>query len=255
MELTEGLRGDGRWTLRLMLSEQLLRPVFAALCDDIASSTRSGVADAVLGSAIVRRLIHWRTLMEKDGGGLGEEILRGLIGELIILRDKVMPVYPLRDAVRCWTGPRGTPQDFQLPDGRRWEVKAVARRATQARINGLGQLDAGTMPLVLVVVRVEATGIHAAGALTAPLLIADLRQRLEADPEGFAALNENLAEIGWHEHPGHDEVVVRVCAIEEHTVTAGFPRLTSATVPPGILDASYLIELPAPGAASRDGRS
>ena len=252
LTLTEGRRPDGRWALRLMLAERSLRPVFAALCDDISSCTRVAVDDAALGSVVIRRLLHWRALMEQDGGGLGESVLRGLVGELITLRDRVLPGCTPLDGVLCWTGPQGTPQDFQLPDGRRLEVKTVTRTAKEVRINGLEQLDSDAAPLTLVVVRVEMTGATAACAMTAPSLVADLRNRLLNEPEALAVLNERLAEVGWHEHPAHNEIVLRLCAVEEHAVDDQFPRLTVNTVPSGVHDASYLIALPAPGAASRD---
>lgn len=244
LAVDQGLRTDGRWTLRLMLTEPPLRPVFRALCDDIIALTGSGVPEAALGAVIVRRLLHWRTLMEQDGSGLGERTLRGLIGELTVLRDEVLPTLPPIEAVRAWTGPHGTPQDFQLPGGRRLEVKAVAKTADQVHINGLSQLDAGADPLTLVVVRLDPTGAGAPGAVSAQGLVASLRSLLTDEPEALAVLDASLANIGWHEHPAHDALVVRIASVDKHEVDAAFPRLTAMTVPQGIIDADYIVALP-----------
>lgn len=244
LEVERGLRADGRWSLRLSLQEPRLMPVFAALCRDIVAFTRAGVDDAQLAAAVLGRLDHWRTLLERDATGLGEETLRGLIGELLFLEAEVLTTLPPGKAVAAWTGPLGTPQDFLLPSGTRIEVKTIGRNARTIRVNGLVQLDAGVDPLVLAVVRVEATGASAHGAVTAPVLIACLRNRIAPDRVALAAFDATLACAGWHDHPSHDEFAVRLVAIEAHDVGPAFPRLTVASVPVGIEDADYTVVLP-----------
>jgi hypothetical protein len=239
----DGQRTDGRWSLRLSLDDPRLFPVFAALCHDIVDFTRDGVGEAQLGAAILGRLDHWRTLLERDASGLGELELRGLIGELLIL-DGMLSTMTASDAIGAWTGPLGTPQDFTLPGGSQIEVKTARRNARTVRINGLGQLDAGADPLELVVVRTEDTGSEASGAVTVPRLIDRVATRLSSDPEALNAFRLLLSFVGWHEHPRHDAVVVRITSTERYPVGPGFPRLIASTVPAGVQDASYTILLP-----------
>ena len=244
LSIEHGQRSDGRWALRIVLCEPQLKPVFAALCRDVIAFTKSGVDKAALPAAVVNRVLHWRNLLERGGGGLDETTLRGLIGELTVLQERVLPTLPPYDAVRCWTGPQGTPQDFQLPSGQKFEVKAIARNATEVRINGLAQLDAGDDPLSLLVVRLDPTGAEAVGATSAGALVAGLRSRLGGEPEALGALEASLASMGWHDHPAHDALAVRVVGIEEHEVGSAFPRLIRTMVPAGILDADYIMALP-----------
>lgn len=244
LSVERGRRTDGRWALRLSLEERQLLPVFTAFCQDIIECTRTGVDEAHLGEVIVRRLVHWRSLLERDSSGLGEAALRGLIGELLVLRDRLLPSLGLSAAVSSWRGPFGAPQDFVLPDGRHAEVKTVGRHAEQIRVNGLAQLDSGQNPLSLIVVRVEPTTETSAGAVTAPSLIASLRTALAPEPETLRDFDAALAGMGWHEHPSHDDMFVRPIGIEDHEVGPGFPRLIRATVPSGVLDAEYMIALP-----------
>lgn len=242
-----GQRTDGRWSLRLSLHDPRLLAVFAALCRDIVSFTRSGVDEGRLAAAVLSRIDHWRTLLERDAAGLGEAALRGLIGELLVLEQEVLAALPLREAVAAWRGPRGSPQDFLLPSGAWIEVKTVGRDAGTVRINGLGQLDSGADPLVLAVVRVEATGASAHHALTVPMLVTRLRDRMSADPDALAEFDATLAWAGWHDDPSHDASAVRLIAIQAHEVGPGFPRLTVGSVPAGIEDADYTIALPQGG--------
>jgi hypothetical protein len=185
-----GKRDDGRWSLRIALQNPALLPVFAALCDDIAEATFTGVDEMQLGAAVLSRLQRWRTLLERDAAGLDEPTLRGLIGELVVLRSRLIPEFGAQAAVAAWHGPSGASQDFLLPDGHRIEVKAVNWDAGDVLINGLQQLDPGPDELTLAVVRLQVTGALARAATNAPRLIASVRQALADDLDALAVFND-----------------------------------------------------------------
>lgn len=252
LSIEQGRRADGRWTLRISLLERQLLPVFAALCRDVIACTRSGVDETRLAQVVVQRLVHWRSLLDRDAAGLGEAALRGLIGELLVLRDRLLPILRPAEAIGAWRGPLGAPQDFVLPDGRRIEVKTVGPHADQVRVHGLAQLDPCGDRLTLVVVRGEGTPPDANRAVSAPNLIVELRGLLAAEPEVLAAFEAALSGLGWHEHPSHDAVALRVIAMDDHEVGPDFPRLTRGTVPAGVLDADYAIVLPGRGLAGEE---
>ncbi len=247
LNIEQGVRADGRWSLRIVLHEPQLLAVFAALCRDIIAFTRTGIDEATLSSAVIGRIDRWRNLLERDGTGLDESVLRGLIGELFVLKTELLPTLTPSVAVKAWTGPHGSPQDFLLPSGVRIEVKTIGRAADTIRVNGLGQLNAGNDPLVLMVVRAEVTGASAPGAATVPLLVSQLRTQLAQDPDALVDFDAALASAGWHEHPSHDSFALRPAAIEAHDVDIHFPRLTHASVPAGVEDVNYSIVLPGHG--------
>lgn len=247
LSIDQGRRADGRWTLRLTLLEQQLLPVFTALCRDIVACTRSGVDEAHLGQVVVQRLLHWRSLLERKTAGLGEAALRGLIGELLVLRDRLLPSLGPTAAVGAWRGPLGAPQDFVLPDGRRIEVKTVGPYANQVHINGLDQLDSQGDSLTMTVVMAETAVPDVGSAVSAPALIAELRDLLATEPESLATFEVSLNGLGWHEHASHGAVALRFLGMDDYEVGPGFPRLTRGTVPTGVLDADYAIALPGRG--------
>jgi hypothetical protein len=244
LQIDRGVRADGLWWLRLSVEGNALQPVFAGLCRDVISFTRTNVDEHAAASVILSRVDRWRKLLEGELRGMPIPELRGLIGELVILEADVLPLYSEADAVTAWTGPLGTAQDFRLPSGQRIETKAVRGDSTSCQIHGLDQLDAGPDPLVLAVVRLDETGADADGAITATSLIIALRNRLANDPAALNEFDSRLAAAGWHEHPDHDNFVVRVIAIEHFPVADTFPRLVRADVPHGVLDAVYEIALP-----------
>jgi Putative PD-(D/E)XK family member, (DUF4420) len=247
LQIDRGVRPDGLWWLRLSVEGSALQPVFAGLCRDVISFTRANVDEHTAASVILSRVDRWRKLLEGGLRGMPIAELRGLIGELVILEADVLPRCSAFEAITAWTGPLGTAQDFRLPSGQRIETKAVRSDSTSCQINGLDQLDAGPDPLVLAVVRLDETGTGAQGAITAPGLINTLRDRIGSDPAALNEFDSRLAAAGWHEHPDHENFVVRVIGIEHFPVADTFPRLVRADVPHGVLDAVYEIALPATG--------
>ncbi len=244
LRIDQGHRPDGRWWLRLSLSAPVLQPVFAGLCRDIIAFTRSGVAEPGAAAAILSRVERWRRLLDDDREGMSVLALKGLIGELVVLEFQVLPVLPAFDAVSSWIGPLGAAQDFLLPSGQRIEVKAVRPDARTVQINGLSQLDPGTDPMTLVVVRLADTGAEMPDALTAPIIIDRLRHRLSEEPQALNEFESRLAAVGWHEHASHANIAVSVQAIDQHAVDSDFPRLTPTTVSRGVVEAEYTITLP-----------
>lgn len=244
MTVEAGRREDGRWALRLALQEPALQPVFAAFCNDIVKFTSLNVDETQLGAAVLSRLQRWRSLLERDATGLDERILRGLIGELTVLRSRLLPMLGPKAAVAAWQGPYGAAQDFLLPDGHRIEVKASNWSASDVQINGLLQLDPGPDQLTLAVVRMQTTGALAQAATNAPRLISRLHALLADDADALGDFNYALGLLGWHNHPSHDKFAVRLMSIEAHMVSETFPRLTSASVPEGVVDVTYRVILP-----------
>jgi len=245
--LERGQRLDGKWWLCLSLHEPSLHAVFAGLCQDIITFTRSGVDAETAPAAILARVERWQALLEGDRGGLSTNELRGLIGELLVLQG-LLEHLPANVAVASWNGPLGSPQDFMLPDGNRIEVKTIRPDADTVKINGLLQLDPGTDPLELRVIRLGDSSAETEGAIMDPQMIEALRERLENEPLALNELNSRLAAAGWHHHPSHDDFAVRVARVHRYNVVAGFPRITTVNVPAGVDDVRYLVEL----AAARD---
>lgn len=244
ISIVRAQRQDGQWSLRISLEEPQLVNVFGQLCADIIETTRDMRTAASPSGAVLSRLGRWRALMQAQRGGLGDAAIKGLIGELTFLEQRVLPEIGPAAAIAAWTGPLGAEQDFRLPSGRKIEVKAIDRDAVRVHINGLGQLDGGSDPLQLAIVRLEPTGREAHGAVTLELLIDRLRAQLSAAPAALSDFEASLGFAGWREGVPAGSIVVRVSRIEIYDVDGQFPRLTRRTVPPGILEAGYDITLP-----------
>lgn len=242
-----GERPDSRWTLRYSLQRPSLLPIFAALCEDIVRATAVLPQAADCGQVMLERLQRWRTLLERDRAGFGSSELLGLIGELATLEHRLLPELGPEVAATAWKGPHGAPHDFLLPDGSRIEAKAIAWQATTVRISSLAQLDTAAGPIRLAVVRVQRVDPGSASAVNAPQLVARLRTLCAPYIVAEAVFEDALAAFGWHEHPTHSEVCVRLVRIDAYLVDERFPRLLAADMPFGITNVAYDAQLPSGG--------
>jgi hypothetical protein len=164
----------------------------------------------------------------------------------LVLETELIPMLGPDQAVSAWIGPLGTSQDFRLPDGLKLEVKTLDVNRERVQINGLDQLDGGSDPLQLIVVRLTETGLNAAGALTASRVISRLRSRLTQAPAALETFEQLLRFLDWDDTFETDSVVVRLERIDRYIVDDRFPRLIAAIVPQGVVEATYEIALPVP---------
>lgn len=193
------------------------------------------------GPALVQRVRTWQQALTRGlATGLSAEARLGLFGELLVLREIVLPASGAL-AVQAWQGPMRTPRDFLLADVG-VEVKTVSHRdPDRCRISNENQLDrTGLAELLLVhqAVRSGATGVS----------LADLVDALRAEPalaEQQMLLEERLLCAGWldlhrpqYAHEGYTLAMRRCYRIED-----GFPRVTPADLPEGVQNVSYHVDL------------
>jgi hypothetical protein len=246
-----GERDDGRFTLRYSLKHAGLLPIFAQFCEDIIRvSARSTPEDSDCGELMLERLKRWRALLERDQACLSRSELLGLIGELVTLEKRFLPDLGAEAAIASWQGPFGASHDFLLPDGSRAETKTIAWQADDVRISNLAQLDLEAGPITLAVVRVQLVDTTADGAVTAPRLIAKLREALSPGINAARGFEDGLIAFGWHEHPQHDELAVRIVRIDAYQIEDSFPRLTAPMMPTGVSGVTYDALLPRTGYAT-----
>lgn len=231
-----------RSELRIAVTSRDLESVFTPLARDIADAVAASPSDGVILET-VQRYAHWQELLRSVGpDGLGLETRRGLFGELHVLREHLLPnMTSALDAVRAWTGPTGTDQDFQLPSCA-VEVKTTKRRSpATVTITSERQLEdygAGDLFLTAIVVdeRRGGTGV------SLPSMVGDIRESI-SDSRARAELDLNLARYGYFDHDvaRYDEPRYTVVTDEVWRVTNDFPRLTTAILPPGVHRCTYEI--------------
>jgi len=233
-------------TIQLVLTDPQYKDIFVTLVQDIVDHISPIVNEREAFEAFIVRLRRWQTFLEKHGNeGLSDIAQRGLFGELWCLKHLLLPNIGLQQGVYSWTGPEGTPQDFQLA-GCNLEVKTtITKQPQKLEIASERQLDdAGIANLILLHISLS---ISREQGIKLPVLVDEIRTALSSAPLIKAEFDTLLFEVGYLDI--HEALymtkgyIVREC--DYYKVENGFPRITEAGLLNGIGDVRYSINISA----------
>ena len=124
-------------TFYLRLKDHAQLELFETLCRDVVGWAEQASSEADALTRAIGRTCRWHNLLRGGrGDGLTEEEQKGLIGEMAVLEWLSSVIGP-RAAITAWTGPMGSPKDFEL-HGHCIEVKA-RRTAAQPYVQEIGR--------------------------------------------------------------------------------------------------------------------
>ena len=235
---------EDRIVIRLTDREQ--KAVFLRFCHDIIEATLLAKTEEQAVELFLARTWRWHRLLQ--GGRenrLGDEEQKGLIGELVVVERRLLPILGALGAVRCWTGPLGTPQDFEIS---RVHVEAKAQGAAAPRVtisseHQLESADADVLFLHVTEVVIAAGGT--AGAFTLTETAKRLRSVIAArDMVAMELFEERLAAVGFDWADDYSDSPWLVVGESIYEVRQGFPRITTAMFPEGVDNVRYTISLP-----------
>lgn len=244
------LEGDVRLWLALTRKPAGSAELFASMACDVIGALDEAVAassdEAKLLRILIGRVGAWQEFMRKGTQALSPEAEIGLIGELTLLRAIIDAGVPAARAIESWIGPLDGVQDFELGTGA-LEVKATLSAAGfPAKIGSLEQLDDATrQPLFVAAARLRQTE----GGLNLPAIVEATRAAIKGDAEAERLLGERLLAAGYIDsHSDRYPRKFEQAGTRVFEVAGNFPRMTSGTVPTGIMKAMYEIDLDhAPG--------
>jgi Putative PD-(D/E)XK family member, (DUF4420) len=238
--------GDGKSWLALTRKSSGSSELFLAMaCDVIGAVESDGTADPKrLARAFLGRVRAWQEFMRKGAQVLSPEEEIGLFGELAVLRAIIDAGVPMEVAVSSWVGPNDANQDFELGTGAIEVKSTISPVSFPARISSLTQLDDAVLqPLFVVGVRLT----QSTAGQSLPEVIASMTQAVSANQEASRLFKNKVFAAGYYiAHAGSYPRKFVASAPRVVEVKAGFPRLTLGTVPTGITEAKYSLDLEAP---------
>ena len=231
--------------LVLLLNETPNWELFKSLCVDLiyASENASSHSEAV--NIIIRRLLRWHEFLKREKLHLlSPEAIKGLIGELLFIKNTLAPQFGWAEAMSFWTGPLGAPQDFAVYDTA-VEVKAQSGSSKPyIQISSLEQMEAQLPSFYLIVNTLATIEPEHDEAFTLNSLIADIRNELSSTDDMTRELFESLIfQVGYIQLEQYDTPSYRCVASRSFRVSDDFPRLMVSNVPSGITKANYQISL------------
>jgi len=230
--------------LRLLEGEH--REIFHRLCLDIVSATQNAASEKEAVALFLGRTWRWHRLLQgRRPDRLSEEEQKGLIGELLVLRDILFPISGIETALKSWTGPTGAPKDFELGT---LCIECKARRGAgmpQITIASEVQLDtSGLDALFLHVAEVTGAPSGVGGAVTVSDVVVTVASEVAAKAPALAdLLDQRLLSVGYDAGVDYSDSRWLVGAVHVFEVRDGFPRIAAVDVPPGVRDVRYSVSL------------
>lgn len=228
----------GRQRLILTLARHIDSDLFLGLCETLITNLKD-VADPAAALAVaLAHLKRWKAFLAgRNARLLSPEEVRGLFGELHILRTLYHETLPQVVAVDAWCGPDNSHQDFIFGNCA-IEVKSLSgRERSTVRISSEDQLESLTEELFLLTQRlsdmpdVEHT-LSLNGIVT--LIKGELM-----DAEAIEQFMDKLAEVGYVPLAEYDTPCFVVSGAQGYRVTADFPRLIRSRLPQGVTKVTY----------------
>jgi|GEM_PF-2520961 len=225
--------------LPVMMADEDASDVFAVFTADLASALSvEGTIEARM-RLLMEKLGLWKRFFQKNTGPLSEEEVRGLIGELEILA-RMLAAYGADAALETWKGPADELHDFRH-DAFRIEVKTwVNESAPRIFISDPSQIVIDSAWPVFIAV-VQLARDNAAG-FTLPERITTIMGGMTAPQR--SVLEVLLADVGYL--PVHAELYSKRYSVTEtvfHRIGNGFPMIDPSTIPGGVTNLKYALEL------------
>ena len=225
--------------LPVMLVDEDSITVFSVFAADLASViSASGTMNARMGR-LMDKIDLWRRFFSKSNGPLSEEKVRGLIGECEMLR-RMIGAFGVDVSLGSWRGPAGELHDFRQ-DRFRIEVKTwINEHSPRIFISDPSQILVDeSWPVYLAAVQLandDTTGT------TLPDYIEKLLDCMTSHQRTIMEIM--LADVGYLFV--HVDLYSRRYSIRDvvcYRITGGFPMIDPATLPGGITNLKYALEL------------
>lgn len=229
----------------LTLNDTVNWELFHSLCQDLLLATKSVFKEGLGIAIFLRRLRRWQEFLKRERSGiLSKEEIKGLVGELLFLSNKVATVFGLDNAVSFWKGPEDAPQDFAIHQTA-VEVKCQSGGSKPSvRITSAEQLEPQLPNGFLAVYTIASADSSESKAFTLNGLVAGIREKMQSEPESVRERFEDLLFMaGYTTRDEYDEELFIQIALKCYKLTQGFPMIKLSEIPAGIDRVSFTLKL------------
>lgn len=236
IEITHYNNPDGGKSIVFsLLDNKLLRPFCDFLNSMIEATSQFSLSNQDAYHAVCEVYFIMQKMFRSNTDILSEAEIKGLIGELLFLRDRLFSEIGETKAIGAWSGAEKTRKDFAL-DHDWYEIKTIDYGKDTVHISSIEQLDS-PIEGALVIFQVERMAEEYIG-LTLNKLVTHILSLIPSvnDKDIFAS---KLQDAHYSFNPKYDEFVYELRAADEYRVTSDFPRITRADISPAIAKASF----------------
>ena len=233
-------RKDYKLALSFDLLDLAYAPMFTVFCKDMIVVCERAGKEMAISSALVRWK-YWKEMFGKKRSQiLDKQEIKGLMGELYVIKHRLIPEYGYKNAIKSWMGPMLGHKDFEI--NRTWyEVKTINDSAVQIIVSSLEQLES-EIDGHLILVKVDETSENNEKALNLNKMVLQIIDVIE-DPEILEEFRTKLDNIGYVADPEYEKFNFIFKGLEMYVVNDFFPRLRRGEIHNAIGNVKYTILL------------
>lgn len=238
-----GARKDGKHGITFSLLDKGNLDIFIHFCKDIIEYSLKAKNPDQVADVICVRYKQWQKAFSKtEGKLLSYEQIKGLIGELLFLKMKMIPQYGVEKAIESWSGIESTDQDFVCDDI--WfEVKTTVSGSPVVKISSVEQLDVSSDGYLIVVV-LDKTSEADSSRVTLNSIVDLVVESLPSQYDQEKLL-DRLLTFGYYFDEAYDRIGFKCNGMRKYRVDSGFPCLRSSLVPSSVQGIKYDLSLSA----------
>lgn len=228
------------------LEDENLLPIFISFAVDLESIIDANSEVTII--ELYNRYLYWQKMFKSVSGNISEKIVKGLISELYILDNYLIPKYGVNESLSGWIGTNNMHKDFAYEEGLWIEAKAINLGKNTVEISSVEQLDAETTGY-LVISEFENTSLEN----TEGIRLIDMVQRIntQIDVEDLRMkFYDKIVNLGidiiviTDENYCANEYRYIIHDIRWYTVNNLFPRLNRESLPIAIGKIKYDLLIP-----------
>lgn len=241
LDVKVATREDGRKIVSFSLKDNVETDIFYRLCEDIYESTKSiNPKDAI--KVVNNRWNRWLNMFKNPHLLImNEKEIRGLIGELVFLRDFMFKKYTIEKSLVAWIGPNSSHKDIEINET--WyEIKTCYQSSKTITISSIEQLDSN-IDGHLCIVELEEANKYVDGCLTLNKLVSQLLKMI-VDENKKKEFLDKLSSVGYAYFEEYDNYIYSCKDIKMYFVNNEFPRLKKEKLPKEIATVSYELLIP-----------
>ncbi|MGY3725371.1 Putative PD-(D/E)XK family member [Granulicatella balaenopterae] len=228
-----------QYGLEFLLTNKRYEKMFILFCDDMIKILEKATPKNAISLALARWNV-WKLMFSgKQSNIMSKEVIKGLIGELLFLKQFILEVGE-SEALESWMGPIDGHKDFEINNT--WcEVKAISEAAQEVKISSLEQLESNDKGY-LEVIRLEKTNELVADTVTLNQLVIEIQDmfKLETSEE---LLFTKLVTLGYEYDINYDAFCYKYIGKQTYCVNDEFPVIHKNDLPQGIGKVQYTLEL------------
>jgi hypothetical protein len=225
ISLQETKIASNKYLLYFILIDESVYEVYLKLCEDLIEQLESVEDSNIALKIVLERFRLWKNMLGKKN--VSDEVYKGLLGELLMIRELIKQGDNPSDVMKAWTGPEYTEQDFVFAE--KWyEVKAVSSGAMIVKISSAGQLDHPGKG-VLSVFFLDKEHTPSDVLISVKTITSELKTNwLSNDPEALSIFEEKLFQFEYLVFCLEDTFWFNFIHVIQYRIEDEFPMLTHA---------------------------